>query len=488
MKASIRLGAALAIGAAVAAYASTAGAIAINVINNSGANAYLTFGNAAPTGTYKGNPLNSTTSYLVPKSGELTGMNLTDFRAGRLLFSLGTPLCPGNGCNNPDFQNGGGPGTAIRWDKVELTLDGTPSASANLSSTDFFGLRLGMTNFKTGSSTPFQTVGWNSDAVTVFQDLGQLVKKVGAVKDPFVVVTGPNGVSAPGLGKVLRIISPSTVPPTSTNSYPSLQAYVNYVKSQKITTNVTGQYTGRGNPPSNPFKPQSYNFNATILANGDLQLVGTSSAVAGQVTILIKSADLLTGLLGTNPPYTVGGTPESIGTNNVYSTVVRDILGGFDLGLVGSDAINPNTGHKYRNDPTQSWYVPTVGEDHAYAYAQPSGSACNTSTKPSTVCYNQYAGTIADLGDSYGFPFTDLLGHPLVSLDPSVINRLDITIFPDKSPVTCFAFAAAVSAACSPGPIPEPATAALMVPGLLATAGFALSRRRARSERLAGNA
>jgi hypothetical protein len=345
-----------------------------------------------------------------------------------------------------------------------------------------------MSNFKTGSSTPFQSVEWTSDAVSIFQDLGKLVKKVGPVADPAVVVTGPNGAAVPGFGKVLRVISPSTVPPASINSYPSLQAYVNYVKNQNITTRVTGQYTGRANPPSNPFKPQSYNFNAKVLANGDLQLVGTSSAVAGQVTILIKSADLSTGLLGTNPPYTVNGAPESIGTNNVYSTVVRDILGGFDLGLVGSDAINPNTGHKYRDDPTRSWYVPTVGENHAYGYAQPPGSACNKSTNPATVCYNQSAGTIAGLGDSYGFPFTDLLGHPLVSLNPNVINRLDITIFPDKAPATCFAAVASVSALCSPGPIPEPGTAAMLISGLLAMSGFAAAGRRKRGGRTSGSA
>jgi hypothetical protein len=429
----------------------------------------------APTGTYNDSPLNNTTSYLVPNNGQLTGMNLTDFRGGRLLFSLGTPLCPSNGCNNPDFQKGGGPGTAIRWDKMEITLDGTPHGSANLSSTDFFGLNLGMATFQPGSSTPHQSVGWNASAVSVFQTLGGLIKQVGGVADPNVVVTGANGVNVPGLGNVLRIISPSTVPPASIASYPSLQAYVNYVQQQNITTNVTGQYSGIGNPPSNPFKAQSYNFAATILANGDLQLVGTSSAVAGTVTILVKSADLLTGLLGTNPPYMVNGTAESIGTNNVYSSVVRDILSGFNFGLVGSNAINPNTGHPYRNDPTQDWYVPTVGQNHAYDYAQPSGSACNISTNPPTVCYNQYAGEIADLGDSYGFPFTDLLGHPLVNLNPATIDRLDITIFPD------------VLSSGGPISVPEPAATAIMVPGLLATAAFAIARRRTRPERMIGN-
>jgi hypothetical protein len=435
MTTTLNVVAGFAVGALLLIQAAELRAMAINVINDSGQSAYLTFGNGTPTGTFDGQPIQSAPGYpslAVPNSGTMTlsGIDLRLF-SGRLLFSLGSPLP-----TTPDFQQNGGTGWQIRWDKVEMTLDGTGSGVANLSSTDFFGLRLQVQNFKTGSSTPNQEIGWNTSATNVFSQLSPLYNN-----NPQAVASCPTGATTCTPGQALRVIAPSTVPPPALSSFPSMQPYIDYVQKNNISTGVTGQYTGRDTSKlpctiANACVAQSYNFTATILANGDLQLTGTAGAISGTHTIRIAAGDLPLGILTTNPPFTVDGASDNIGDNDVYSTAVRDMISGFDYGFVGSTEINPNTGHPFATDSTSQWYVPPVGPARAFAAAQPQTSPCSVFAAGQTAgatCYNQYAGDIAMDGESYGFPFSDLLGRPFVSLDPSVIDRVDITIFADAS-------------------------------------------------------
>lgn len=410
----------------------------INLINETNQDAYLRFGTGTPTGTYNGGTLDTSTSYLISAGATLTGMSLTQFIGGRLLISLGGTLTSGN----PDFQfNSSDPSAQLRWDKIEMSLfdpsDTVDVSAANLSSTDFFGLDLQLQTFQSGATVAAQTLGWTVPTQTVLQDLAAIANNDSAAAQ-YVVVTGTNGLNVPTLSEnVLRVIAPSTSPPPGQTAYASPQAYIDSIQNAGIVTEVNGQFSRNGT--STASDTQTFDFSAsipTVATNGaqpgDLLMIGEGSLVGPNQTIIIAAANLAAGIISDNPPYTVNGAAGQIGDNDVYAAAVRDILAGFGYGLVGSNEIDPLTGVAFVNEPTSKWYAPGQSQSVAFAAAQPGNP----------TYYNQYAAEIAALSDSYGFPFTDLLGAPQAQLTPATISSITITILPDTSGgdvVSCFA-------------------------------------------------
>ncbi len=423
----------------------------INIINQMNQDAYLQFGLAAPDGTYAGASLAQNTPYTIAANSTLTGMSLTDFVSGKMFFSIGTPLTfVGNAA--PDFQFGSSdPNTYIRWDKIEMTLydDPTKNSAANLTATDFFSLRLQLETFATATSTTPTTTLTTRDATA---DVFAAVKAI-AGNDPadinYAIVPG-NTIAASGAGvllpdgsSVLRVIAPSTVPPPGVDDYASPQAYVTKVQTDGVVTHVTGLYTNLSG--SGATAQQNYDFLASIPTTGPnagaLVMIGSGSVVGPNQTIVVKAADLLTGIVTQNPNFYVNGstTADTFGNNDVYGAAVRDMLGGFGFGFVDSTAINPNTGHAYRDDATSDWYNPQAGLGVAFSYAQPSNP----------TFYSQYAavfgananpsGSYVNMSDAYGFPYTDLLGAPLADITSGTVDHIDITILSDSvSPPPCF--------------------------------------------------
>ena len=473
----------------------------ITIINQMSQSAFLQYGDAAPTGTYNSSALTEFTPYSIAANGTLTGMSLTDFESGKMYFSLGTALTwPSAG--DPDFQyNSGDPNWMIRWDKLELSLYSNTSlvSVANLTATDFFGIRLQLQTFGPGSSTPLATLTTRDTTANVFGDIAAIANHDTANFNSAVVpVTVSNtvatGVAVPGVGNVLRVIAPSSVPPPAVDDYVSPQAYVTAVQTGSIVTNVTGNYSVQGG--SGATQSQSYDFLAsigtggsiiaptetiiaagttvfnttTINLNGALVMTGSLGVLGANQTIIVQSGDLINGIISQNPPFYFmnSGTLmyDTFAANDVYGAAVRDILAGFGFGFVGSTAINPNTGHQYVNDPTNNWYNPQRGLGVAYSYAQPVNS----------TFYSQYAAVFAqnvsgtstyqEMSDAYGFPFTDLLGAPLTNINPNTVSSMTITILADDAIAACYAAGTPIMTTLGEVPI-EQLTTGMAVPTLL---------------------
>jgi len=403
--------------------------VEVKIINDNSQTAYMEFGSATPTGTYNGGTLDSSTTIAIAANGTVTGVDLTQFESGRLLFSLGSPL---SSVDNTNFQNGSGPDSLLRWDKVELSLypasDTVDQSVADLSATDFFGLEFNVEAINNGTVVG-NPLTWNESPIQAFTDLAATATHgPGGTISPYVVVTGTNGLYVPALNEnVLRIIAPSTVPPSAESDFTSPQDYINYVQSNGITTEVAGTYSRKGT--TLPTETQTYDFTATIPntgpQKGDLLLIGGGSLVGTGHTIDIAATNVASAIISTDPTYTVDGVAADIGQNDVYAAAVTDILGGFNLGFVGSSAINPNSGSAYDATSTASWYSPQLTAADAFSYAQPS----------QPTFYNQYAAEVSALGDAYGFPFTDLLSGP--QLDVTNADTLVITVGADNS-APCF--------------------------------------------------
>lgn len=415
-------------------------ALTVKIVNNSGEQSYMRFGpGQTPTGTINGAAIDRNKNYSVATGATLT-FDLTEFIAGKLLFSRNNPFSS----SNPQFNLGQGPDAKIRWDKIELSLhnDSTSISVANLSSADFYGMGLKIDSYHGSQLT--KTLTWNESSTAVTAKLVKLTNS-----DDAVVIKTKQG-------DILRVISPSTIPATAIGSYPPIQPYIDAMVNAKETVHIEGHYFGnKKTHPNDPvYQPQDYDFMASFDPNGNLVMKSTKPSA---VTIVIKAGDLAKGLVSTNPVYTVKGVSGTIGENNVYSSVVRDIVAGYNFGFVGSTAINPKTGQAYRDGSTKDWYFPPVPEAKAFSYAQPDNEY-----------YNQYASVIASVSDSYGFPFSDLLGKTFVDLNPSRTSNITITILSDTLS----------SDTDAPSPVPLPAGALLLLTGL---AGIGAVRRKKRS-------
>jgi hypothetical protein len=415
----------------------------------------VNYGTIDFSGTLSGGDSPEVIATIAP-GATVTGVDITEAISAKLLLSLGTTLVS----DDPSFTNPSLPDYDTRWDKAELSLfpasDTVDSSVLNLSAADFFGLDLEVQTFASATATvAAQTLGWNVDAEQALQSLAAISNY-----NTNAVMTGPNGVPVTlprgGTIDVLRVVAPASVaaaaPP---DTYPSFNAYIQSIQNSGVVTTVADKYLG--NPSggtTEPFKAQAYDFAAKINPSsgsilpgtgfGDLVLVGTAALITGIETIDISAADLAAGIYGANPPFTVNGTADTIGNNDVYAAAVAEILGGFDSGFVGSGEINPNTpGTTYADSSTGSWYnpkpqtlpdQPQPGNSYAFAAAQP--------TDPNY--YDNYAATVVQDSNVYGSPFTDLIGTPQAEINPTTnsalgqsVDHVDITILPDSIP--CFA-------------------------------------------------
>ena len=456
-------------------------------VNDNLETAYLAFGvgNAAvsddyPTGTYvvpEGTTvmnngtiaaagetisLNDTTTFEIAPGETLSGVDITQFESGRFLISLGDTLV-GTGTVAPTFQFNSSGDSGTRWDKIEATIVGPTSVGTNaidLTSTDFVGVMFKVQDIPAhGTVSTIQTSDLSmSQTFADIIDRSIDMSNAANVDD---VITGAGGVavtlaaggtisvngtltaiSAGGTINVLRIIAPSTVGADGLPAYGNLDNYIDAAKAilgATGTIDVSGEFSGGGTTSTT--SDQDFSFITKFDSAGDLLMVSQAStpistgtiAIGAGYTITIASAQLESGLVGYNPTYSVtnpaGITTDGkdIGDNDVYSTAVRNILGGFGLGFVESTEIIPNTTLSFADSPTADWYSPQLGNESAYGNAQPSDP----------TYYDQYAAVMASLGNAYGFPFSDLLSG--VQLGPQDSDTVDVTIDADAVSAPCFA-------------------------------------------------
>jgi hypothetical protein len=418
-----------------------------NFINDTGETAYIQLGlgtfdvNYGNSGTFDGTQLGGGSAIAIgtiAPGGTLTNVDITEAISAKLLLSLGTTLVS----DAPTFTNPGVADSNVRWDKVELSLfqptDTADASVLNLSAADFYGLDLQVQTFASADAiAPAQTLGSSIDALQMMQSLAAV-----ANYSTFAVMTGADGVPVTGPGgetiDVIRVVAPSSIAAAATGDlypYPSFQGYIDSFQNSGSVITVQDQFDGNTKQTGSQYLAQTFDFTATIAANGDLVMTGTAGAITGTKTIEIVGTDLVAGIYSANPPFTVDGSPETVSTNDVYAAAVRDVLAGFDSGFVNSTEINPNTpGTNYANSSTGSWYNPAPGGDVAFQNAQTANP----------TFYDQYAAVIVQNSDSYGSPFSDLIAKPQVQINPGTlaalgqhVDHVDITILPDS--IACFA-------------------------------------------------
>lgn len=369
-------------------------------------------GNAfAPSSVTEGKSIKLSALSPVAGSANHFQFSTTRFDSGRLFISYNSKdadkhfipdsgVLPGQESQLDAFST-----TQPRNDKIEITYlinGGIPTGSSNLTAVDYFAIPMTLETLDMHGNV-LQQFTYYANTETVLkqlQDLGHSVDSVAKIED--------------ATGQFLRFLAPqqwagsssSEQNYTGKNPYPSMNPYLQAVAGQSVT--IEGAFDG----VPGTYPPAFYRYTTTLQAGGNITLSGqTAPVINGQPggytnapDIVIAEADVELGIYTANPPYTVGGAPHTIGDNDVYSAVVRDLLTGFNAGYIGGT---------YSAEPSNQWW-------HKPPFQPQNGNNF----------YNVYARVIQDNSEAYGFAFSDRLREQLASFNTAT-TTLRITLLAD---------------------------------------------------------
>ena len=182
--------------------------------------------------------------------GSTTNITIPRISAGRLWFSIGSPLTfllnPGPGLVEPTVANPNDPNINIQWDFCEFTFNQS-QLYANITHVDFFSIPIGMTLVNNNNATQHVSGLPSGGLNTLISGLRAQDSSDRAGWSQL-IVTGPNG--------NLRVLSPNTGITNNSSLFSGYyEPYVNQVYSQyqnqKLTIDtqaewgvVTGQVSG----------------------------------------------------------------------------------------------------------------------------------------------------------------------------------------------------------------------------------------------------
>lgn len=326
-----------------------------------------------------------------------------NFAGGRIYVSFGEFPFTSNPTGNPCD-----PSVAeLRYDWIELTADGAPAACANLSGVNQLGIAMTLESYL--KNTKVSYVGYNDSLNTIKNNLYSINQKafIGGNDTEFV-----------------RVISPDNGDTTESQSWSSVCDYEGYLKSlQGQEFEIKGYYCGAKLTDGTVCPPCSYDYTGTFPLDTDKTFTmhaTEDSEATGPITItnkdlcetlieMINKCDGSFTVTDSNQP--PNKDAQTVGTNSVYSAIMRDFLVGFNLGFYGyKDGLID-----YNN--SNNW--------------NPFGTFKNINPNTQTPYGNKYTYTVHKSTNSYSFPFEDFLGKVFVTLNPEKADTLVITILND---------------------------------------------------------
>jgi hypothetical protein len=366
----------------------SASALTFHIVNESGKPANEVFVDITAGGEFDvpGFTKNVPVALSSIPNGEV---RVTKLVSGRVYIEYGRPLREGETGlvlqpeETIDFQQ------PTRFDWAELTVhdagteaEAAKSDVANLTGVDQFAIGMRLTTFgQAGEQRESIGSTYANDVVAALQG----------------VPGGPESTIRGGGGEIIRVLSP-----LHSSAYPLLTEYVHSMVGQTITLHsifngLIGEYSGK-------FKE-----------DGSIQISGEDSNGATHSTNF-TAQELIDDI------YTDAGIE-----NTLEGEMRHDVLAGFSLGLWGG---------KYGNDAIDFCTNPTnngTGEFCPEGFNKPAFAAARTAPEPYPT-YEQYAATIAELGNFYGNPFSDASQQVTIGIAPEHAKTLQLTILPDSPP------------------------------------------------------
>ncbi|WP_347065367.1 beta-1,3-glucanase family protein [Flavobacterium sp. WV_118_3] len=329
----------------------------------------------------------------------------------------------------------------LRYDKMELTFNGNPADVADLTSIDYWSIPMQLETFLNGTRVQVDNgVKTGKTAEMMYSQLSAITTppQSGLKNAIAAVVPGSfqQGPTQPGTG-FARIIGPSSYPPIGgvpIMPYDLFENYIDYLiqnfgpgttlgnvipgLGNGTIATIGGYFNGVGPvvPTSGPQSAQSYNFAASINTAGDVTLTGTVGSVSGTTTMVYQKSDLISpsGIYGANASFSINGGAAQNPANDVYGWITGDLLAGFNIGAIASET-TINTVQVGAMESSK-WF--TLPDTSLFGNLQSNSSY-----------YNQYAATLQPLSDAYNFAYSDRFSPVLVSLNPAMVDTLQISMF-----------------------------------------------------------
>jgi len=256
---------------------------------------------------------------------------------------------------------------------------------------------------------------------------------------------------------IVRAAGPGQMPTEGTATGPTVvyHTWDNYIAALNaggslnsggnLTTKLAGSYGASGQTAL------TYSANATFhtenITLGSTQYTGyveISNFLWGgnaQSNIYVPYTALTasTGLYGTNPGYSIGGSAlVAVPGNTLETRVVGDLVAGMNFGLVGS-TVNATYGNS-----TQALGAFTSNDWWAIGIASPNLLFEGAQSNPDF--YNTYAAALQDLTSGYAFGIQDRLGQNTTQFNLTSTDLLaptlqfliqpDIAAVPEASPIS----------------------------------------------------
>ncbi len=386
------------------------------------------------------------------------GVNITNF-SGRIYVCYGTPWAvqqngyePAQAVNDPNFY--------LRYDKMEITFNGSASDVANLTSIDYWSIPMSLSTSFQGTPVAGNSVSGLLNGNTAQDIYNALVAVTNPQQSNLPGVGGADGSPIPALvpGQFVqygtgpaplttfaRIIGPSSYPPIypaqaiPVTPYALFSGYltdlvtnfgvgkamnnpVNGLGNGTIAT-ISGNFAGVGPnvPNSGPLSAQAYNLTATIDDNMNITLTGiVGNGTTNNTTMYFAIDDLLnpSGIYGGNTPFSLNGAASAPPANDVYGWISGDLFSGLNIGAVGSTTLNSNS--------------VMIGSLTSSEWFQLPVSSLFGGLQSNSACYNQWAATLQPLSQAYNFAYTDRFAHVFASLNPSTVDTLIVTLESDN--------------------------------------------------------
>lgn len=306
--------------------------------------------------------------------------------------------------------------------EVEAEEKGAKADVANLTAVDQFAIGMHLTTFDEGGNQ-LESIG-----STYADDVVAALQKVPG---------GPESTIYNG-AEFIRVLSP-----LHSNAYPLLTEYVESMAGETIILHsifdgIKGEYSGTFGP------------------EGSIHISGKDAEGNNHETDF-TGPELIKDIY----------TDEGI-ENNLVGEIRHDVLAAFSLGLWGG---------KYGNDAIFFCTNPLTEKTVEWCpngFNQPAFAAARTTPEPYPT-YEQYAATIAELGNFYGNPFSDASQQVTIGIAPEHVKTLQLTILPDSPPATNGGGGGGGSSPSSPSSA-TPATSGKPVPAPLSQAKFKLPK------------
>lgn len=391
--------------------------------------------------------------------------------SGRIYVAYNETFTP-TGNTIPSVLTPSSDGYNKRFDKFELTFDGTEYGVADLTAIDFWSIPMsletslnGVTNAKklegikkgssyedisnvlTNLSNPIQSSGTATAVINAFKANNNALPQgiqddlnsphtglINNASNDFVRIIGPN--SYPPFGEPNEAVSGTNMhyPGLPFTPYNTFLDYFTYLKdtfgpsktSKKLTTLgngkiacIKGEYGGSTEGTTPSYQKQSYNLWASIDDNDTLTIKGSGSVI-GTIEMYVTKWDLLNpaAAYGGSPSFslTKGGTKET-SKNNIYAWIFGDFFAGLNIGAIGSSVQLNNVAVGDMN--SSEWFAKLPSEGLLFNKLWTGGE---------TNYWNQWAKELNDRSDAYNFSYAERFSAPQISLNPAKADTLTVEL------------------------------------------------------------